>query len=65
MWIVHIAGEELDLAGTAVSAATAIRQDHVLPQRRIENRLALADFERPALGLNCDLKFIHELELGS
>ena len=63
MGIVETAGDKLDLACPAIPAAAAVGEDHILPQRSIENCLVLADLKRPALWLNCDLKFIHKLEL--
>ncbi len=62
--IVKPAGEKLHLACPAIPAAAAVGKDHILPQRSIENCLVLADLKRPALWLNCDLKFVHKLELG-
>lgn len=64
MGIVETAGNQLHLACSAIPAAAAVGKDHILPQRSIENCLALADLKRPALWLNCDLKFVHRLELG-
>ena len=63
MGIVKTAGDKLHLACPAIPAATAVGEDHILPQRSIENCLVLADLKRPALWLNCDLKFVHKLEL--